>query len=243
MDKHRSSNAKSPHLLAPPSQVRDDIIQRCADILFVYRQHCASNSSPAQLILPEALKLFPLYTLAVLKTDAFLPNPADAARARTAIAVRADARAYALHALIGMPVDLSVRIFYPAVMPLHDMPLGCGYPAKKDTGTAGGTGACSGGGRGRGGAAGSSGGQASPAKAAMTAFYGTDGTVNEVKDASQAAGEGKEGTEGTGAEKEEEVVDDFEEVVLPPFKWPSAESIDEGGMCLFHDGREIFLYV
>ena len=77
----------------------------------------------------------------------------------------------------------------------------------------------------------------------MTAFYGTDGTVNEVKDASQAAAgaEGKE--EGAGAEKEEEVVDDFEEVVLPPFKWPSAESIDEGGMCLFHDGREIFLYV
>ena len=33
----------------PLAKVRQEIIQRCADILFVYRQHCASNSSPGQV--------------------------------------------------------------------------------------------------------------------------------------------------------------------------------------------------
>ena len=35
-----------------------------------YRKFCASTSSAVQLILPEALKLLPLYTLAILKGPA-----------------------------------------------------------------------------------------------------------------------------------------------------------------------------
>jgi len=43
-----------------------------------YRQHCASQSSAAQLILPEALKLLPLYALALLKGPALAcAAPAD----------------------------------------------------------------------------------------------------------------------------------------------------------------------
>lgn len=43
-----------------------------------YRQHCASQSSTAQLILPEALKLLPLYALALLKCPALAcAAPAD----------------------------------------------------------------------------------------------------------------------------------------------------------------------
>lgn len=38
--------------------------------LAAYRKHCASNSSAVQLILPEALKLLPLYALALLKGPA-----------------------------------------------------------------------------------------------------------------------------------------------------------------------------
>ncbi len=32
-------------------------------VLYTYRKYCASNPAPGQLILPEALKLLPLYTL------------------------------------------------------------------------------------------------------------------------------------------------------------------------------------
>lgn len=39
-------------------------------VLAAYRRHCASQSSSAQLILPEALKLMPLYALALLKSPA-----------------------------------------------------------------------------------------------------------------------------------------------------------------------------
>jgi protein transport protein SEC24 len=35
--------------------------------LGAYRKYCASNSSAVQLILPESLKLLPLYALAFLK--------------------------------------------------------------------------------------------------------------------------------------------------------------------------------
>ena len=35
--------------------------------LYAYRRYCASSSSAVQLILPEALKLLPLYALSLLK--------------------------------------------------------------------------------------------------------------------------------------------------------------------------------
>ena len=42
-----------------------------ADTLHVYRKHCAAQANPGQLILPEALKLLPLYALALTKLPAF----------------------------------------------------------------------------------------------------------------------------------------------------------------------------
>jgi protein transport protein SEC24 len=47
----------------PLSQVRDQVTSTCINILQSYRKYCASVSSSGQLILPEALKLLPLYTL------------------------------------------------------------------------------------------------------------------------------------------------------------------------------------
>jgi protein transport protein SEC24 len=46
---------------------RQDLIAQCVQILYVYRRFCASNPAPGQLILPETLKLLPLYTLGLLK--------------------------------------------------------------------------------------------------------------------------------------------------------------------------------
>lgn len=46
---------------------RDVVTNNAVTTLAAYRKHCASNSSAVQLILPEALKLLPLYALALLK--------------------------------------------------------------------------------------------------------------------------------------------------------------------------------
>jgi protein transport protein SEC24 len=46
--------------------------------LFSYRKFCATTSSSGQLILPEALKLLPLYSLAVTKCPMLrTETPAD----------------------------------------------------------------------------------------------------------------------------------------------------------------------
>lgn len=48
------------------SQVREHITNLCINILHAYRKYCATVSSSGQLILPEALKLLPLYTLGMI---------------------------------------------------------------------------------------------------------------------------------------------------------------------------------
>ena len=49
-------------------QLRDKGVNDAVCILHSYRKYCAQNSSSGQLILPEALKLLPLYTLALNKS-------------------------------------------------------------------------------------------------------------------------------------------------------------------------------
>jgi hypothetical protein len=53
-------------LTTPVAQVRDQLIAQCVTILYTYRKFCATASSSGQLILPEALKLLPLYTMGML---------------------------------------------------------------------------------------------------------------------------------------------------------------------------------
>ncbi|KAI5639047.1 sec23/Sec24 helical domain-containing protein [Phthorimaea operculella] len=54
----------------PPRQIREGLSQRCARSLAAYRRHCASPSSAGQLVLPESMKLLPLYTSCMLRCDA-----------------------------------------------------------------------------------------------------------------------------------------------------------------------------
>lgn len=48
-------------------QLRESMTTVCVNTLYAYRKFCATTSSSGQLILPEALKLLPLYTLAAQK--------------------------------------------------------------------------------------------------------------------------------------------------------------------------------
>jgi len=56
------------------TMIRESVYQHCIGALFAYRKYCATSTQPGQLILPESLKLLPLYTLALSKTPAFRPG-------------------------------------------------------------------------------------------------------------------------------------------------------------------------
>ena len=52
-----------------PKAVRENLMNQCAQILTCYRKNCASPSSVGQLILPECMKLLPLYVNCIIKSN------------------------------------------------------------------------------------------------------------------------------------------------------------------------------
>ena len=52
--------------------VRQGLIATTVEILYVYRRFCATNPAAGQLILPESLKLLPLYVLGLLKNKVLI---------------------------------------------------------------------------------------------------------------------------------------------------------------------------
>lgn len=110
---------------ATPTAVKDNLVNECVNVLFNYRKHCASSSSSGQLILPESLKLLPLYTLATLKSRALRGN-LTGNPPRGFIDVRADERVMMMGVLNSLPVEFAVSAVYPKLYSLHDMPEDCG---------------------------------------------------------------------------------------------------------------------
>merc|ERR1719391_1422014 len=94
-----------------PKAVKESLMSQCATILACYRKNCASPSSAGQLILPECMKLLPLYTNCLLKSDA-ISGGSD---------LGCDDRAFAMSAVSSMDVSTSVVYFYPRLIPLHDV--------------------------------------------------------------------------------------------------------------------------
>ncbi|XP_033335256.2 COPII coat complex component secretory 24CD isoform X1 [Megalopta genalis] len=94
-----------------PKTVKENLVARCANMLAAYRKHCASPSSAGQLILPECMKLLPLYTNALLKSDA-LSGGAD---------MTIDDRSFVMQTVATMPISISVVYIYPRLLPLHNV--------------------------------------------------------------------------------------------------------------------------
>ncbi|KAG8233361.1 hypothetical protein J437_LFUL005822 [Ladona fulva] len=94
-----------------PKAVKDGLVSRCAQILACYRKNCATPSSSGQLILPECMKLLPLYANCLIKSDA-LSGGAD---------ISIDDRSFVMQAVMIMDVPSSVVYFYPRLIPLHDL--------------------------------------------------------------------------------------------------------------------------
>lgn len=64
----------SKQTLKGAKTVRECMINNLVSLLYNYRVNCAQNSSPSQLILPDSLKLLPLYVLTALKTPVNIVN-------------------------------------------------------------------------------------------------------------------------------------------------------------------------
>lgn len=98
----------------PTKTVRDTLVNQCAQILACYRKNCASPSSAGQLILPECMKLLPVYLNCVLKSDVLLP----------AADVSLDDRAYLRQFISSMDVTETHVFFYPQLLPLSKLDSG-----------------------------------------------------------------------------------------------------------------------
>ena len=101
-------------------QVRDKTIpdlrgitaKRCIEILGAYRKHCTNpNTSAGQLILPECLKLLPLYTSCLHKTGAM----------RAGGIVGPDERMSHIFFLLAATVDQFMNFIYPRLLQVDDL--------------------------------------------------------------------------------------------------------------------------
>jgi hypothetical protein len=141
-----SSSSSSSSSLAwrnPKANISQYLLDSCLDILLKYRQICSSHSPKGQLILPEALKILPLYTLCLMKHPAFLHNHLATNVMNTTPLVgstnRADRlgvdvceRAAELNRLLRCSARELLRSLYPRLYPLHRLQEGDGYPPEDD---------------------------------------------------------------------------------------------------------------
>ncbi|CAZ85498.1 unnamed protein product [Tuber melanosporum] len=108
--------AASRMIEKPLKEIRGALIEKCIDILVAYRK-TAGGSPPGQLVLPETLKEFAMYVLALLKTRAFRGG-----------SVASDMRVHSMRLLKSMgPAELQLYL-YPRILPIHSMTEEDGFP-------------------------------------------------------------------------------------------------------------------
>ena len=104
--------------------VRGYLTGKCVRILLAYRRHCASSTSPGQLILPESFKLLPLYMLALIKNKAIKGGN-----------VTSDVRVFFMQLLQRLSVGATLVLLYPRMIALHTLADTDGFPvAETQTG-------------------------------------------------------------------------------------------------------------
>ncbi|XP_051580009.1 protein transport protein Sec24D-like isoform X1 [Myxocyprinus asiaticus] len=98
----------------PLKAVKEILVSQTAHMLACYRKNCASPSAASQLILPDAMKVFPVYMNSLLKT----PTLVGSAELST------DDRAFHRLMVMSMGVEETQVLLYPRLIPLHTMDLG-----------------------------------------------------------------------------------------------------------------------
>ncbi|KAG9454824.1 hypothetical protein H6P81_007728 [Aristolochia fimbriata] len=92
--------------ITPLPQIKEQVMNLCINILHAYRKYCATVSSSGQLILPEALKFLPLYTLALVKSI---------------WQGRIDDRSYWVSHVGSLSTTLAIPLVYPRMIAVHEL--------------------------------------------------------------------------------------------------------------------------
>ena len=96
---------------------KQSLINCCVNMLLSYRTNCATTTSSGQLILPESLKMLPLFALAMLKMPALRKGT-----------VKFDLRVANLVQMLSIQLSHSVTMLYPRIYSLNPLPLEAGKP-------------------------------------------------------------------------------------------------------------------
>lgn len=95
----------------PLKEIRGALTEKCIEILASYRKHCSTaGSPPGQLVLPESLKEFSMYVLALLKSRTFRGGN-----------VSSDLRVQAMRTVKSMSATELQLYLYPRILPIHNM--------------------------------------------------------------------------------------------------------------------------
>lgn len=95
----------------PIKNVREILVNQTAHILACYRKNCASPSPPSQLVLPDAMKVFPVYMNSLMKTAPLVASTE----------LPTDDRAHQRLSVMGMSVEETQLLLYPRLIPLHNL--------------------------------------------------------------------------------------------------------------------------
>ena len=102
----------------PLKEIRAALTEKCIEILASYRKNCSTaGNPPGQLVLPESLKEFGMYVLALLKTRAFRGGN-----------VSSDLRVHAMRLLKSMTASDLQLYLYPRVISIQNLAEDDGFP-------------------------------------------------------------------------------------------------------------------
>lgn len=102
--------------LVGDGRFKDKLTKACVDMLFAYRINCASNTASGQLILPESLKLLPLFACSIRKMPVF----------RTGSDLRVDERMAGLVRILALPIAQIPPLVYTRVHTVLPVPESAG---------------------------------------------------------------------------------------------------------------------
>ena len=94
-----------------PKAARESCNERVVKLLTAYRKFCSSGSNTAQLLMPEQLKLLPVYTVCLLKSDALTIGTST----------RIDERVQCISDLMTMPLHRVLQFLYPRLYAVHHL--------------------------------------------------------------------------------------------------------------------------